>query len=203
MRNGKDFASTHHLFDIKLLHSLATSTPHLFDQMRQITMITLLKGQHTINSMMKLSSMAKQFSLLFPSQFPLKALKANNLSSREGRGRGGLITMAIRFSYTNIIIPGGYHPEKTSSRASLCHNSKISPKVSVSSNTSGTDTKVFEDQALGVICFRDEKGEIVCEGFDEGPRFDQRSLARKKFDRNRVPNFLRMMMIQANEDAFY
>ncbi|URE08873.1 hypothetical protein MUK42_22215 [Musa troglodytarum] len=111
--------------------------------------------------------------------------------------------MAIRFSYTNIIIPRGYHPAKTSSRASLCHNSKISPKVSASSNTSGADTKVFEDQALGVICFRDEKGEIVCEGFDEGPRFDQRSLARKKFERrNRVPNFLRMMMIQANEDAF-
>ncbi|XVE51783.1 hypothetical protein DITRI_Ditri02bG0069000 [Diplodiscus trichospermus] len=31
--------------------------------------------------------------------------------------------------------------------------------------------KVFEDQSEGVICYRDENGEIVCEGYDEGPRF--------------------------------
>ncbi|XVF27146.1 hypothetical protein REPUB_Repub14bG0081400 [Reevesia pubescens] len=33
--------------------------------------------------------------------------------------------------------------------------------------------KVFEDQSQGVICYRDENGEIVCEGYDEGPRFPQ------------------------------
>ncbi|XP_039070775.1 uncharacterized protein LOC120217766 isoform X2 [Hibiscus syriacus] len=30
--------------------------------------------------------------------------------------------------------------------------------------------KVFEDQSQGVICYRDENGEIICEGYDEGPR---------------------------------
>ncbi|GMI73008.1 hypothetical protein like AT3G14280 [Hibiscus trionum] len=31
--------------------------------------------------------------------------------------------------------------------------------------------KVFEDPSHGVICYRDENGEMVCEGYDEGPRF--------------------------------
>ncbi|TYI77947.1 hypothetical protein E1A91_D06G176200v1 [Gossypium mustelinum] len=39
---------------------------------------------------------------------------------------------------------------------------------SLSNNT------VFEDQSQGVICYRDENGEIVCEGYDEGPRFPRR-----------------------------
>ncbi|KAK2652980.1 hypothetical protein Ddye_012836 [Dipteronia dyeriana] len=35
-------------------------------------------------------------------------------------------------------------------------------------------TKVFEDKCEGIICYRDElSGEIVCEGYDEGPRFHQ------------------------------
>ncbi|CAI9773537.1 unnamed protein product [Fraxinus pennsylvanica] len=31
--------------------------------------------------------------------------------------------------------------------------------------------KVFEDLSAGIVCYRDENGEITCEGFDEGPRF--------------------------------
>ncbi|KAI0507362.1 hypothetical protein KFK09_013485 [Dendrobium nobile] len=30
--------------------------------------------------------------------------------------------------------------------------------------------KVFEDKETGVICYRDERGELICEGYDEGPR---------------------------------
>ncbi|KAH0734333.1 hypothetical protein KY285_010040 [Solanum tuberosum] len=30
---------------------------------------------------------------------------------------------------------------------------------------------VFEDRSTGVVCYRDEYGEITCEGYDEGPRF--------------------------------
>ncbi|KAG6575412.1 hypothetical protein SDJN03_26051, partial [Cucurbita argyrosperma subsp. sororia] len=36
---------------------------------------------------------------------------------------------------------------------------------------SSIKNKVFEDQSEGVICYTDENGEIVCEGYDEGPRF--------------------------------
>ncbi|KAG8482380.1 hypothetical protein CXB51_027299 [Gossypium anomalum] len=35
--------------------------------------------------------------------------------------------------------------------------------------------QVFEDQSQGLICYEDENGEIVCEGYDEGPRFHQRT----------------------------
>ncbi|KDP40632.1 hypothetical protein JCGZ_24631 [Jatropha curcas] len=30
---------------------------------------------------------------------------------------------------------------------------------------------VFENKSEGIICYRDDSGEIICEGFDEGPRF--------------------------------
>ncbi|XP_059642531.1 uncharacterized protein LOC132284429 [Cornus florida] len=33
--------------------------------------------------------------------------------------------------------------------------------------------KVFEDQSRGIVCYRDSSGDIVCEGYDEGPRFQQ------------------------------
>ncbi|KAH7546995.1 uncharacterized protein LOC107434348 [Ziziphus jujuba] len=33
--------------------------------------------------------------------------------------------------------------------------------------------KVFEDRSEGIICYRDDSGEIVCEGIDEGPRYHQ------------------------------
>ncbi|CAK7356446.1 unnamed protein product [Dovyalis caffra] len=33
--------------------------------------------------------------------------------------------------------------------------------------------KVFENRAEGIVCYRDGSGEIICEGFDEGPRFHQ------------------------------
>ncbi|XP_071713930.1 uncharacterized protein [Rutidosis leptorrhynchoides] len=33
--------------------------------------------------------------------------------------------------------------------------------------------KVFEDKNKGIICYLDDKGEITCEGFDEGPRLHQ------------------------------
>nr|GLL35069.1 uncharacterized protein LOC109192516 [Ipomoea trifida]GMD30378.1 uncharacterized protein LOC109192516 [Ipomoea batatas] len=32
---------------------------------------------------------------------------------------------------------------------------------------------VFEDKSKGIVCYRDENGEITCEGYDEGPRFCQ------------------------------
>ncbi|PIN21251.1 hypothetical protein CDL12_06041 [Handroanthus impetiginosus] len=30
--------------------------------------------------------------------------------------------------------------------------------------------KVFEDRSVGIVCYKDENGEITCEGYDEGPR---------------------------------
>ncbi|PWA75543.1 hypothetical protein CTI12_AA241400 [Artemisia annua] len=33
--------------------------------------------------------------------------------------------------------------------------------------------KVFEDKSSGVVCYKDDKGEIICEAYDEGPRLEQ------------------------------
>ncbi|KAG2722499.1 hypothetical protein I3760_02G130800 [Carya illinoinensis] len=35
--------------------------------------------------------------------------------------------------------------------------------------------KVFEDQSNGIVCYRDDSGEIICEGYDEGPRFQKQT----------------------------
>jgi hypothetical protein len=36
------------------------------------------------------------------------------------------------------------------------------------------DSQVFEDQLRGIVCYRDENGEMICEGYDEGPRLGMR-----------------------------
>ncbi|KAM3379987.1 hypothetical protein P3S68_005560 [Capsicum galapagoense] len=40
-------------------------------------------------------------------------------------------------------------------------------------STSSQKLKVFEDRSTGIVCYRDENGEITCEGYDEGPRYCQ------------------------------
>ncbi|XP_016574652.1 uncharacterized protein LOC107872489 isoform X2 [Capsicum annuum] len=41
----------------------------------------------------------------------------------------------------------------------------------IGSTSKNKPNKVFEDKSTGVVCYRDENGEIICEGYDEGPRF--------------------------------
>ncbi|OAY85676.1 uncharacterized protein LOC109711893 [Ananas comosus] len=36
-------------------------------------------------------------------------------------------------------------------------------------------SKIFEDREQGMVCYRDEEGELICEGYDEGPRYEERS----------------------------
>ncbi|XP_022715368.1 uncharacterized protein LOC111274744 [Durio zibethinus] len=55
----------------------------------------------------------------------------------------------------------------------LQHNQVPGKKASTLQIRSFAKNKVFEDQSQGIICYRDENGEIVCEGYDEGPRFPQ------------------------------
>uniref|UniRef100_A0A803M9P2 Pentatricopeptide repeat-containing protein n=1 Tax=Chenopodium quinoa TaxID=63459 RepID=A0A803M9P2_CHEQI len=35
---------------------------------------------------------------------------------------------------------------------------------------SSVKDQVFEDHSTGIICYKDDRGEIICEGLDEGPR---------------------------------
>ncbi|KAG6493496.1 hypothetical protein ZIOFF_048483 [Zingiber officinale] len=123
-----------------------------------------------------------------------------------------MISMAVAFSHSNIIIPRS-QTEKIRRRSCLCrhhhhhHNNNNTSEASVSVNKfSSRGAKVYEDQETGVICFRDDKGEIVCEGFDEGPRFDQPILKRSRRNRElqSIPSFLQILMAEGDEgDEFY
>ncbi|CAM0913214.1 unnamed protein product [Alopecurus aequalis] len=57
---------------------------------------------------------------------------------------------------------------RTSAAQGSCNPSSHLSSASASSN------KVFEDQVRGIVCYRDDKGELVCEGYDEGPRLGMR-----------------------------
>ncbi|XP_057981945.1 uncharacterized protein LOC131167135 [Malania oleifera] len=48
---------------------------------------------------------------------------------------------------------------------------KTTLKLQIRSSYSSSSNKVFEDGSRGIVCYRDDSGEIVCEGYDEGPRF--------------------------------
>lgn len=45
--------------------------------------------------------------------------------------------------------------------------------------------KVYEDKNMGILCYTDENGELVCEGLDEGPRLTRRDM--EKLTREREP----------------
>ncbi|XP_051204428.1 uncharacterized protein [Lolium perenne] len=57
-------------------------------------------------------------------------------------------------------------------RTSAAHD--CNPSSSRLSFAAETSNKVFEDQVRGIVCYRDDKGELVCEGYDEGPRLGMR-----------------------------
>ncbi|KFK38795.1 hypothetical protein AALP_AA3G161300 [Arabis alpina] len=42
---------------------------------------------------------------------------------------------------------------------------------------------VFEDPIQGIICYTDDNGEVICEGYDEGPRCPQESLMVASYSR--------------------
>ncbi|XP_039061607.1 uncharacterized protein LOC120205921 [Hibiscus syriacus] len=76
------------------------------------------------------------------------------------------------------------HVPVTASGSPANHGNKIvmlrkkqvpNKKTPIIQIKSFSKNKVFEDQSEGVICYRDENGEMVCEGYDEGPRFRQRT----------------------------
>ncbi|XP_057770615.1 uncharacterized protein LOC130990392 [Salvia miltiorrhiza] len=87
--------------------------------------------------------MAISLSTIVSSSIPILALDS---SKRAPRARGSLVIMCA----TNPA-PSGLQIR------SYDHN-KI---------------KVFEDKLNGIICYKDGNGEMICEGYDEGPRFSQ------------------------------
>ncbi|KAF8027475.1 hypothetical protein BT93_E0395 [Corymbia citriodora subsp. variegata] len=65
--------------------------------------------------------------------------------------------------------------------------------------------QVYEDRAEGIICYRDENGEIICEGLDEGPRFQPKILRTEYHPRDaKIIDLLQQNWIQlVNESEVY
>ncbi|XP_004980535.1 uncharacterized protein LOC101765926 [Setaria italica] len=81
------------------------------------------------------------------------------------------------------------------------HGSSSSSNLSF---TVVTDKKVYEDQLRGIICYRDENGEMICEGYDEGPRLRIRLPEKACFPWPvgiQVTDFIQLATLQVFEDV--
>ncbi|KQK19170.1 uncharacterized protein LOC100841409 [Brachypodium distachyon] len=77
------------------------------------------------------------------------------------------------------------------------------PSPSNLSFAAATSNKVFEDQMRGIVCYRDDKGELVCEGYDEGPRLGMRLPEKACFPWPvgvQVTDFIHLATLQVFED---
>ncbi|CAL4916474.1 unnamed protein product [Urochloa decumbens] len=78
--------------------------------------------------------------------------------------------------------------------------SKKSPK---SVSFTGKVNKVYEDKNMGILCYTDENGELVCEGLDEGPRLtwqDMEKLNMEKKTKNQGDQRQRALPIAGGID---
>jgi len=80
-----------------------------------------------------------------------------------------------------------------------------SSSLSHLSLTPATDNKkAFEDQLRGILCYRDENGEMICEGYDEGPRLGIRLPEKACFPWPvgvQVADFIQLATLQVFEDV--
>lgn len=86
--------------------------------------------------------------------------------------------------YNYFTVQNSCAVKKQSGRIFMLQPSQVTakkPQSSVQIRSSSTfRNKVFEDRSTGIICYRDDSGEIICEGYDEGPRL-HRNLSRPAF----------------------
>jgi hypothetical protein len=43
--------------------------------------------------------------------------------------------------------------------------------------------QVYEDKNMGILCYTDENGELVCEGLDEGPRLTRQDMEKLNMEK--------------------
>ncbi|KAG2722502.1 hypothetical protein I3760_02G130800 [Carya illinoinensis] len=86
-------------------------------------------------------------------------------------------SMAISCSYSsNIPVLKSGLVTKPISKSLMLKDSQVPPrKASRFQIRCSIRNKVFEDQSNGIVCYRDDSGEIICEGYDEGPRFQKQT----------------------------
>nr|CAD1822561.1 unnamed protein product [Ananas comosus var. bracteatus] len=80
--------------------------------------------------------------------------------------------MAIRCSTPSAFTPR--KDSKTMIKAFKLHSVHTQRnKANDSIKHFAVTNKVFENQQMGIVCYRDKHGEVICEGFDEGPRLSR------------------------------
>ncbi|VAI27609.1 uncharacterized protein LOC119307520 [Triticum dicoccoides] len=80
-----------------------------------------------------------------------------------------------------IIVPR----RKICARASMdgCSSSESRQQASSLVSFACKVNKVYEDKNMGILCYTDENGELVCEGLDEGPRLTRRDMEKLSHER--------------------
>nr|GLL23279.1 uncharacterized protein LOC109187501 isoform X1 [Ipomoea trifida] len=80
-------------------------------------------------------------------------------------------------------------------RTSNHHDSVNSstPLHTAGSASSKNRIKVYENLSEGVVCYKDENGEIICEGYDEGPRLDCHQVSRFSCNSSRVADMVDLL----------
>ncbi|OAY79809.1 uncharacterized protein LOC109706928 [Ananas comosus] len=105
--------------------------------------------------------------------------------------------------YSPVIIIPKVHTRSSMARATMLHNSRIQVTgSSIPLRKSCMMNKVSEDQLRGIVCYEDEKGEVICEGYDEGPRFGQQSPETyvQRCRELSTTDFVELMRLQVDED---
>ncbi|WOK94397.1 hypothetical protein Cni_G03099 [Canna indica] len=77
--------------------------------------------------------------------------------------------MEVRCLQPNTAFPRGQQKKIMMTPSLICCK-QTSLKTSVSLSKTFMINKIYEDQVMGIVCYRDARGEIICEGCDEGPR---------------------------------
>ncbi|KAF0902031.1 hypothetical protein E2562_011852 [Oryza meyeriana var. granulata] len=87
----------------------------------------------------------------------------------------------------------------------VCNSPHLSAISSTQLSFAATaNKKVFEDQLRGIVCYRDDKGELVCEGYDEGPRLGMRLPEKACFPWPvgvQITDFIELATFRVFEDA--
>ncbi|CAN6172869.1 unnamed protein product [Urochloa humidicola] len=115
-------------------------------------------------------------------------------------------------------MPCHHHPSSTSSSMAMIRLRSGSRKAALRFRTSAhgssssshlslttvTDKKVFEDQLRGILCYKDANGEMICEGYDEGPRLGIRLPEKACFPWPmgvQVTDFIQLATLQGFDDV--
>ncbi|KAI3521311.1 hypothetical protein L2E82_16396 [Cichorium intybus] len=108
--------------------------------------------------------------------------------------------MAVRvFSMPSLSIHRKPNPTPSTSKrvfiyAKADSEKRSSPPIQIKSTIKLQ--KVFEDKSSGIVCYKDDKGEVICEGYDEGPRLPEHWFSSHRRDAEAIIRLLKRSLLQ-------